>query len=436
METIHNKTLETILGLLLALGMIAGIVVVWESFQGRFGDEIKVTAQLSQAGDALEQGDIVTYRDIIVGEVTSTSGDLAGGAAVQLKIKRSEARVIPGDVTAVALPASLFGNTRIELVPTRTLAGAPLHNGSHLAADRTPAAESLQTALANAYSLLTSIHPAELDAALSSLATALQGQGASLGKLISQADGYLRTIAPHLPQLDSLITNLATVTDHLAKDSPALLSGLSDTLVVAKGILAEKQAIANLLAIAPTSVENAQLLLSPQNITHAVTIFRDEEPVLGALGADPDSLARTIAGFKAFADTLGAAMSSGPYLKANIILTGANFAALVNTAVGMKGTVFDSIADPKEYTAANCPRYPGSDGPNCTAAAGKDGANAKLITTGDSWGGQVASVGSKQEIFAVKAAASSLSGVPAAQIPDGVDLLLGPLLRGSATVIK
>ena len=435
METIHNRKLELILGILLALAMITGVVVVWESFSGRFSSDLTVTARLSQAGDALGPGDIVTYRDVIIGEVASASGDLAGGATVQLKIAPNAAHVIPANVTAVALPASLFGSTRIDLVPTTTGAGPTLHDGSKIGADQSPAAESLQTALANAYTLLTSVHPADLDSALTSLADALQGQGASLGKLVDQADDFLRTLAPHPPQLDNVITSLATVTDHLAKNAPALLSGLSDTLIVAKGILAEKQDVANLLAVAPTALDNAQLLLNQQNITHAITIFRDQVPVLGAFGSDPAALTKTIHGFKAFADTLGSAMSSGPFLKANIVLTGANFATLIAAAGGAEGTAFTSIADPQEYTSAYCPRYPGADAPHCSAAAGKDGSKAQLIMTGKDWGGNVGSVGSAQEVFTVAAAGKAITG-HTTTIPDVEDLLLGPLLRGRATVIK
>ncbi len=90
-------------------------------------------------------------------------------------------------------------------------------------ADTTPTARSLQTALANAYTLLTSVHPAQLDSALTALADALQGQGRRIGALVEQADAYLRHLAPSIPTLNNVITGLADVTDDLAKNAPALL---------------------------------------------------------------------------------------------------------------------------------------------------------------------------------------------------------------------
>lgn len=79
------------------------------------------------------------------------------------------------------------------------------------------------------------MHPAQLDAALSALATALQGQGRGLNRLIGKADDYLASLAPRLPELDDVITSLATVTRRLARNAPDLLTSLAHTLVLARG---------------------------------------------------------------------------------------------------------------------------------------------------------------------------------------------------------
>jgi virulence factor Mce-like protein len=436
MERIRNRPLEILLGLILAAAMVLGVVLIWESFSGAFSDKITVSAQLAKAGDALEQGDIVTYRDVIIGEVTDSTGNADGGAVAKLEIDPGQAKQIPANVTAVAVPASLFGNTKIELIPTAKTGTARLHAGSIIAADTTPTAESLQTALANAYTLLTSIHPAELDAALSALATALQGQGASLNKLIGTADAYLIKLAPHMGELDSVITSLATVTKEIARNAPDLLTSLSNTLVLAKGILADKQVVNSLLDVAPAAVGNAQKLLSPQTVNDTVTVLQDEVGVTGALAAHPGALANTIGGFKAFADTFNETLSSGPYLKANLLLTGADFVQLVNTLAGQKGNVFHSIVDPPEYTPANCPKYAGASGPNC-GGAGANSEHTRLLTTGTNYGGTSSSIGSPKERSAVRAAASTITRQPESRLSDiTTDLLLGPLLRGTPTIVR
>ncbi|MGN6608937.1 MAG: MCE family protein [Jatrophihabitans sp.] len=433
MERIRNRPLEIVLGLLLAAALVIGVGLIWLSFRGDLGDYYTVDAHLSQASDALEQGDPVSFRNVIVGEVSDTSGSLDGTAVARLRLHADQARLIPATVTAIALPRTLFGAVQIELLPPARDGDTFLHDGGTIAPATGPQAESLQTALANAYRLLTSIHPAQLDAALSALASALDGQGDRLGRLVTSADRYLRAIAPHMGQLAGVIGDLATVTDGLARNAPDLLGSLRNLLVVTKGITAQKRAIAELLAVAPTAVDDTQLLLSPRNVDNIVTVFRDQVPVSAALAADPHALVDTIDGFRAFGQAFSSAASSGPYLKTNILLTGVDVAELFPIIAGGEGHAFDGIDDPPVYTGADCPRYGDRTGPNCGARAAT--ARARVLTTGTSYGGTADSVGSRRELDAVRAAASALTGLPTASIPDAADLLLGPLLRGSATVI-
>ncbi|HZC72404.1 MAG TPA: MCE family protein [Jatrophihabitans sp.] len=428
MERSHKRAVEIVLGLALTGALVLGVVVIWASFRGAFSDKITVSAELAKAGDALEPGDIVTYRNVIVGEVTESTGNAAGGAVAKLRIDPHAADQIPANVTAVAVPASLFGNTKIELLPPARDNGARLSDDAVVAADLSPTAESLQTALANAYDLLTSVHPAQLDAALSALATALQGQGRNVNRLIAKADDYLASLAPHLPQLDDIITSLATVTRQLARNAPDLLTSLANTLVLAKGILADKRAVQALLDVAPQAVGNAQLLLKPDTVDHIVTVLQNEVPVSAALAAHPNALVDTIGGFKAFADTFNRTLAKGPYLRANILLTAADFTQLLNATAGQRGNVFHAIVNPPEYTRADCPRYAGAAGPNCAS---------RVLTTGANYGGTTSSVGSKRESRAVRAAASTITRTPENQLSSGaVDVLLGPLLRGVPTLVQ
>jgi phospholipid/cholesterol/gamma-HCH transport system substrate-binding protein len=437
MERIHNRALEILLGIALAAAMALGVVIIWESFSGAFSDKITVSAELAKAGDALEQGDIVTYRNVIIGEVTDSTGNASGGAVAKLKIDPNAAKQIPANVTAVAVPASLFGNTKIELLPAAHPNAKRLHEGAVIAADLSPAAESLQTALANAYTLLTSVHPAQLDAALSALATALEGQGANINALIDKADTYLAKLAPHLPELDDVISSLATVAKELARNAPDLLSSLANTLVISKGILADKQVVTELLAVAPGAVDNAQRLFSPKTVDNAVTVLQNEVPVSAALAANPDALIDTIGGFKAFADTFNLTLASGPYLNANILLTGADFAQLLNAAGGAKGNVFHAIVNPPEYTRADCPRYDGAIGPNCVSGGGGQTTQSRVLATGTNFGGTSSSIGSAKESRAVGAAASTITQIPESDLDPGiVDVLLGPLLRGIPTIVQ
>jgi len=435
MERIRNRWLEVVLGLALSALMVLGVVTIWLSFRGTFSDKITVSAELAKAGDALEQGDIVTYRRVIIGEVTESTGNADGGAVAKLKIDPQAAEQIPANVTAVAVPASLFGNTKIELLPPASPVAGHLEDNGVIRADRSPTAESLQTALENAYTLLTSVHPAQLDAALSALARALDGQGARLNTLIGKADSFLARLAPHLPQLDSVITSLANVTEHLARNAPQLLDSLANTLVISRGILADKEVVRELLDVAPVAVDNTRKLFNEDVVNNAVTVIRNEVPVSAALAAHPAALADTLLGFKVFADTFNETLADGPYLKANLLLTGADFTQLFPAAAGKPGDVFHAIVNPPEYRLRDCPHYDGASGPNCTS--GTRSSAVQVVQTGQNYGGTSSSIGSAREQRAVRLAASALTHLPVEDLSAGVvDVLLGPLLRGVPTLLQ
>lgn len=435
MERIRSRWLEIVLGLALSAVLVLGVMTIWWSFRGNFSDKISVAAELAKAGDALEQGDIVTFRSVIVGEVTDSTGSADGGAVAELRIDPHAAEQIPANVTAVAVPASLFGNTKIELLPPANPVAAHLQDNGVISADRSPTAESLQTALENAYTLLTSVHPAQLDAALSALATALQGQGTHINALIGKADGYLTRLAPHLPQLDEVISSLASVTEHLARNAPELLDSLANTLVISRGILADKQVVRALLDVAPTAVDNTRRLFNQDVVNNAVTVISNEVPVSAALAAHPAALADTLHGFKIFADTFNRTLAKGPFLRANLLLTGADFTQLFPAAAGQQGNVFHAVVNPPEYTSADCPRYDGASGPNCTSAARSS--DVTVHQTGHNYGGTSSSVGSARESRAVRSAASMLTHLPVSELSAGVvDVLLGPLLRGTPTLLQ
>jgi ABC-type transporter Mla subunit MlaD len=302
--------------------------------------------------------------------------------------------------------------------------------------DVSPAAAGLQTALADAYNLITSVHPAELDAALTSLAAAIQNQGAALGKLVDQAAGYLRALAPAIPTLDAVISRFATVANELALQSPSLLQSLANLLAPAKAIVDEQQAVTQLLNIAPATADAATGLLE-QTGENFVQIVTNEQPFLQALAADPGALASSIKGFGSMAAALSSTFHNG-HPSINVIISGINTSGLVPLLVGQKSEIVQKLVDPTPYGSAQCPRYPGASGPNCPAGAGAGVLNdsAVIVTTGADTGGNVSSIGEPHEVAAVRALISSITGIAPGNIPDAMDLLVAPLLKNATTVIS
>ena len=430
------RVVELVAGIALIMASLIGVGLVYATFRGTFGDSVKVSAGITDAGDALEPGAAVTYRRIIVGEVRSAAQTADGHARVGLTIQARYAKVIPSNVLSIAVPLNLFGSSSIELVPPPKPSGRALRDGDVISADTSPGAAGLQTALADAYQLLTAIKPSDLDAALTALATALQGQGANLGALIEKADAYLRKLAPSLPTLEATINELATVTDELAKDSPNLLASLRDLLAPAKVVADRAATIATLLDVAPKATSDASALLDATG-DNFVTVVNAQQAVLDAFRDNPQALPRTFDGFKGFADSFSATLAQGPYQRVNVLVTGANFEGLGTLIAGLPSQVLTGITDPTLYTVAQCPRYPGLSGPNCSSAqsnATTRSAAERLLagsTTVHAAGGGA----SAQQVAAAREVLSAVSGLPPAQIPAAIDLILGPLLRGTATVV-
>ncbi|HJQ42665.1 MAG TPA: MCE family protein, partial [Jatrophihabitantaceae bacterium] len=351
----RRRITEVVAGIGLTLVAVVTVGLVYATFRGTFGNAVHVTAGITDAGDSLEPGDAVIFRDIIVGEVRSAAASSNGAARVGLSIKASYAKVIPENVQSIAVPINLFGSTAVQLVPPQHPSGRPLRKGVHIEADRSPAAAGLQSALTDAYKLLTAVRPADLDAALTALGTALNGRGDDLGRLLEKADGYLRKLTPALPELEATIADLAVVSKQLAADTPALLDAVRNMLTTAHTVIERRSDITRLFAIAPAAADHANDLVAA-TADSFVTVVNAQQAVLDAFRDNPQALPKTIQGFKAFADSFSSTLTYGPWAQVNVLATGINTAALGPLLLGQKTQVLAGVTNPRLYTAAQCPR--------------------------------------------------------------------------------
>ena len=85
----------------------------------------------------------------------------------------------------------------------------------------------LSQILAHLFPLLRAVRPADLNATLNALATALGGRGEQLGQTIDQLDGYLGEIDDDLPTLREDLVKLADVADTYDVAAPDLLDVLA-----------------------------------------------------------------------------------------------------------------------------------------------------------------------------------------------------------------
>jgi phospholipid/cholesterol/gamma-HCH transport system substrate-binding protein len=404
--------------------MLVALWAVAHDFRGGFGNHVEVTADVSTVGDSLQVGDIVTYRDVIVGAVGGFSPAEGGAARLTLRLGADQADSIPANVTALAVPVDLFGATEVVLVAPDQAAGT-LRAGQVVPPESGAGASGLQTALADAYDLLTSVRPAELSAALTALGNAVNGRGDELHELVREANATLRTIAPTLPHLSATIENLATVTDQLAARTPDLLATVGNLLVPARETVRLQASIATLLGVGTTTVRSATELLQA-NSDQVITVITTQQPFLRALAVDPDLSGRIATGLGDVATAINGIAPNGR-VKADAYIRGINISGIVQTFLGKPSLVLEGSADPPLYGAGDCPSFAGASSSCRSERIGS------VSTQGAAPG---SAVGGAEENAVAEALATRLTGLRPDELTPGLGVLLAPVLRGQLVILR
>ncbi len=80
-----------------------------------------------------------------------------------------------------------------------------------IARDKTAVGIEIEKVLNDALPLLQAVDPADLNATLNTLATALEGRGTEIAGTLTQLDGYLKKLNPNVPKLMAALTKLTQV---------------------------------------------------------------------------------------------------------------------------------------------------------------------------------------------------------------------------------
>lgn len=309
------------------------------SYLGIVDDDVRADARLATTGDSLGVGSDVKYRGLRVGRVLEVESGEQPSA--QIVLMHELAGDIPADVTARVLPGTLFGNEYVELVGIGA-DGSAIADGAVIRADRSAETLRLMDTFAATQRLLGAIDPARLDAAISQLASALDGRGDDLARFVVDADQFLATWAEHEPafyrDLDLLVTNVETLSDV----EPQLVSALRDSLPLARTIAEKEQ-------------QTRVLMGSGARLVGDVTTFLD---------AQADRIVRTLDGAASTLDVFAARHAAFEELLRKLpplLQNGAR--AVVNGKIMMNGALALTFPDP--YDQDDCPRYGRLTGRNC-----------------------------------------------------------------------
>ena len=365
-----------------AVGALGGLLVVaYTAFLGMqaigaWSSEPRVQVYLPTVGDTLGINSDVNYRGMRVGRVIEVDpgvGDPDGPSA-EVLVEAEHAESIPAGVHARVLPGTLFGGEYVDLVTpgqpagnavarAAAAAGAAGAGGAsgadgsgsdgsvvsdHLAdgdvvpADTSRSTIRLMDTLEATQRLLSAVDPAQVDAAVSELAGALDGRGDDLNTMIRDADGFLSRWADLEPQVMEDLGLLAENADLLADVEPAFVAALEDSLPLARTVSARERQLQGLLT------GTRGLLDGPEGVT--AFLRENRVPTARLL----DGTAATLEAFAERHPAFAALLGEAPRLLAN------GAAAVEDGKIQMEGVLGLQFLDP--YDAEDCPRYRGLAG--------------------------------------------------------------------------
>jgi virulence factor Mce-like protein len=277
---------------------------------------------------------------------------------VTLHMQISKLHLIPVGVRATETPVSFFGDAYIVLEPPANPGTATLKAGATIPALEVGATASLQTTLGDLDNLLIELHPGQLDAALTALAGAIQGQGTSLGRNFVKGNNYFQQMLPLWPIVVANLKTLVPVAAQFASSTPDILSILANQTVTAKTINSRatevRQAIGGGATLAKEATELLTAIQQPYNILTA-----DSAPFLQDISQNPNEISQLLQGLYNWANAWKSAESSGPYLDLTADVVVANPADLGLAVLGgpeVESYLADGLGpgyvNPATYTSA------------------------------------------------------------------------------------
>lgn len=170
-----------------------------------------VTANFAASGGLYPNGN-VTYRGSTVGRITAVT--LTDNLSVDVHMRLNSDTAIPADVTAAAKSVSAIGEQYVDLIPTAdSHSAADLRNGSVIDRSHTALSGDIAGLLREAQGLVSSLDQSKLKDVLRETATAFDGSGPELARLINSTKALLDELHASSEDTTTLIDQLGPFLD-------------------------------------------------------------------------------------------------------------------------------------------------------------------------------------------------------------------------------
>ncbi len=428
------------------IGLVCFLLWLTYAFYAKiFVDTVDVKLETSHIGLQLNRHADVKLRGIIVGEVrsVSTNGETA---TVELALKPDQVKEISSAVSARILPKTLFGEKYVALVPPKGSEGRSIRAGDVISRDKTAVGIEIEKVLNDALPLLQAVDPADLNATLNALATALEGRGSEIAETLTQLDGYLKKLNPNVPKLMAALTKLTQVSDIYGDVTPDLVRALRNLTITGNTVVEKEQQLQTFFTDVTTLSTTANGFLK-ENEDRVIRLGEVSRPVL-------DLLERYSPEFPCFLKVM---TDTAPILS-DTFRDGAlhiNLELITN--------------QPTPYESNELPKYEDTRGPTCVGKnyshpgakpgpytqdnpapyiTGEDGVigdhnkqerfplNLTLNRSAPGFAMDTGGVGTPAEQKVIDSFVGPAMGVPAGDVPDLATLMIGPLTRGGQVNLK
>lgn len=460
---IGNKRRFQGVAFLLLIALFFTLVVAL--YNKAFTKTIPVLLKTDRIGNQLSLNADVKFRGVNVGDVRElrSNGEIA---TLRLAMKPDQLPLIPSDVQARILPKTLFGQKYVDLVsPGNTGPGVkPLGEGDVITQDRSTTAIEIEQLYDNLLPLLRTVQPEKLSATLNAVATALEGRGDKLGDNLVRLDDYLRQLNQHLPSIQEDVSALADYSQILNEATPDLLRFLDNTVVTSRTLVEKQDTLFATLTGTAGAADTGSTVLS-ENRNRLIQAPQVGEDLTRAIARRAENLPLIVNGLTGLVPRVRGVFGTGP---------NKNWLHINLSILGQKGA----------YSFVDCPKYTGPEGnqygPNCPASVsgvrnGQSQASTGSTTTvdptaiaplpatgtgsstasadpnaltgsgltnaevADLTAPTVDSVGSPEEKALIQRIVGSVNAEQVSthdMAPDIADLILGPMMRGTAVTFK
>lgn len=296
----HRRLLLAGVVFLTVIALLIGLSIA--IYQKVFEPATTVTIQADRAGLQLAKFGDVRLHGALVGQVRSVSQD-GDQAVITVALQPDEAKRIPENVSVQILPTTLFGQKFVSFVTPADPSSRSLADGDVIPADRVETNVELSRILADLFPLLRAVRPADLNATLNALATALGGRGEQLGVTMDRLDDYLGEIDGHLPTLREDLVKLADVADTYDLAAPDLLGVLRDLTTTGRTVIDNKAQIGTLFADLQGLADTSTRVLD-DNSANLIRVGQVTEPLLRLLAVYSPELPCLLRGAARYAPRL------------------------------------------------------------------------------------------------------------------------------------